>query len=177
MGDMGDKIKSRIFDKIDTPAELLTFKLGSALKMENTVLDMLGKLEQEAKRPALKDQLRLHADQTRGQIENIEQAFASLGAKVDDKPALPADALEMESRTTLKLADERLVDEVILAGAAETEHHEIAVYESLIMLADSLGKQEVVSRLRENLQQEQHTLEQVNMAMQEVTRETAHMTA
>jgi ferritin-like metal-binding protein YciE len=83
----------------------------------------------------------------------------------------------MESRTTLKLADERLVDEVILAGAAETEHHEIAVYESLIMLADSLGKQEVVGRLRENLQQEQHTLEQVNMAMQEVTRETAHMTA
>jgi ferritin-like metal-binding protein YciE len=33
----------------------------------------------------LKEQFRRHADETRGQIENIEQAFAALGVEADDQ--------------------------------------------------------------------------------------------
>ena len=54
-----------------------------------------------------------------------------------------------------------LVDDVLLAGAAETEHHEIAVYEGLITHAYAMGKGNVVDLLRHNLEQEQHTLAEV----------------
>ena len=168
MGDIVDTIKSRIVDKIETPDELLTFKLGSALKMENKVLGMLNKLEQETQRSELKQLFSHHADETRGQIENLEQAFSALGAAADEKPCLPIDAIDAEGTATMKVTTDELRDTVILSGAAETEHLEMAVYESLITIAEAMGKQDVVTLLQENLQQEQHTLEEVRKAMQEI---------
>ena len=43
-----------MFERLNSPQELFSFKLGAALKMENTVLEMLGKLEEEAQRDQLK---------------------------------------------------------------------------------------------------------------------------
>jgi ferritin-like metal-binding protein YciE len=60
------------------------------------------------------------------------------------------------------------VDAVILAGASETEHHEIAVYEGLIMQAEALGHEDLVPLFQENLEQEQHTLEEVKRASQKI---------
>lgn len=57
---------------------------------------------------------------------------------------------------------------MILSGAAETEHHEIAVYEGLITEAEAMGKQDIVRLLQQNLEQEQHTLEEVKRATQEL---------
>jgi ferritin-like metal-binding protein YciE len=171
MGDVVDKLKSKVLDKIETPADLLTFKLGEALKMENTVLEMLGRLEQEAQRRELKDQFSHHADETRGQIDNLEQAFAALGVEADEKPCLPIEAIEKQGMANIKLADERLVDMVILGGATQTEHHEIAVYDSMIMLAESMGKSAIAGLLRKNLEQEQHTLEEAMSAMRQLAPE------
>jgi ferritin-like metal-binding protein YciE len=168
MGSIVDTIKAKVLDKLDTPDDLLTFKLGSALKMENKVLGMLHKLEQEMQRSELKELFSHHADETRGQIENLEQAFSALGATADEKPCLPIDAIDAEATATIKMTQDRLVDAVILSGAAETEHFEIAVYESLIALAESIGKHDVAGLLRENLQQEEHTLDEATQAMQKI---------
>jgi len=59
------------------------------------------------------------------------------------------------------MADESLYDSIILAGCAETEHHEIAVYETLIVHATALGHEDIVALFQENLEQEQHTLGEV----------------
>src|SRR5689334_18476655 len=122
-----------MFDKveIETPTQLFTFKLGAALTMENTVLDMLGDLQEKAQSPELKQQFSHHAEETRRQIANLEQAFTALGAEPDDKPCPAIEGIEKEGQANIKMTDDALVDAVILAGAAETEHHEIAVYESL----------------------------------------------
>jgi ferritin-like metal-binding protein YciE len=61
----------------------------------------------------------------------------------------------------LAMVSEDLTDSVILAGAAETEHHEIAVYENLIVHANAHGHEDVVALLQENLEQEQQTLGKV----------------
>jgi Domain of unknown function (DUF892) len=75
------------------------------------------------------------------------------------------EAIDKEGRAHMKRSDESLVDSVILAGAAATEHHEIAVYEWLICEAQAMGKQSVVALFEQNLEQEQHTLEEVKDAM------------
>jgi ferritin-like metal-binding protein YciE len=158
-----------MFEKLNTPHEFFTFKLGAALTMERTVLQMLGKLEEEATREELKDQFRHHAVETEHQIQNIEKAFEALGEEVDDQACPAIEGIDKEGKANIKKADDKVVDAVILSGAAETEHHEIAVYEGLITHAKELGQPEVVRLLSENLEQEQHTLEEV----QEATRKLA----
>jgi len=151
-----------LFERFETAHELFTYKLGSALKMERTVLEMLDRLHDEARSDELRRQLNHHAGETRHQLENLERAFDALGEEADDKPCPVIEAIEKEGRANIKRADDALVDTVIVAGASETEHHEIAVYEWLITEAEAMRHDTVASLLRENLEQEQHTLEEVN---------------
>jgi ferritin-like metal-binding protein YciE len=166
-----------MFDSIDNPRELFTFKLGAALKMENTVLEMLGELEEKAQKPELKQQFRHHAEETQQQIINLEQAFNALGEQPDEKPCPAIEGIEKEGQSTIKMADDSVVDAVILSGAAETEHHEIAVYEGLITHAQAMGNQQVASLLQQNLEQEEHTLDEVKQATQQLAQQTAAMAA
>jgi ferritin-like metal-binding protein YciE len=157
-----------MFDSLKNPREVFGHKLGSALTMENDVLEMLGDLEGESQREELKQQFRHHADETRQQIANIEQAFRAMGEEPDDSPCPATKGLEADAKANIKMADESVVDDVILGGAAATEHHEIAVYETLITHAEELGEPEVVRLLQQNLEQEQHTLEEVMQAQRQV---------
>ena len=165
-----------MFDKIETPRELFTHKLGAALTMEETVLGMLGHLEEAAQSQELKQQLRHHAEETRQQITNLEQAFSALGVEADDKPCPAIEGIEKEGQSMLKMADEPLVDAVILGGAAATEHHEIAVYENLITQAEAMGEQDVVALLQENLEQEEAALRLAKQLGQQLARQTVQAT-
>lgn len=157
-----------MFEKLNNPREVFGHKLGSALTMEQDVLEMLGDLEDKSQRDELKQQFRHHADETRQQIANIEQSFRAMGEEPDDSPCPAIKGLEADTKANIKMADESVVDEVILAGAAATEHHEIAVYETLIAHAEELGQPEVVQLLQQNLEQEKHTLEEVSRAQRQV---------
>ena len=157
-----------MFDKLNNPREVFGHKLGSALTMEQNVLKMLGTLEGESQRDELKQQFRHHADETREQIANIEQAFREMGEKPDDSPCPAIKGLEADAKADIKMADDSVVDDVILAGAAATEHHEIAVYETLITHAEELGEPNIVQLLQQNLEQEQHTLEEVTQAQRQI---------
>ena len=164
-------------DKIETPRELFTHTLGAALTMEQKVLGMLAELEQATQRAELKEKFRHHAGETRQQIQNLEQAFRAIGAEVDDKPCPAIEGLEKEGQTLMKQTDEQLVDVVVLGAAAETEHHEIAVYDSLIGQAEALGEQDVVALLQENLEIEEHTLQEVEKAAQQIVPQVLTATA
>jgi ferritin-like metal-binding protein YciE len=157
-----------MFDKLNNPREVFGHKLGSALTMEQDVLEMLRNLEDKAQRDELKRQFSHHADETRQQIANIEQAFRAMGEEPDDSPCPAIKGIEADAKANIKMADDSVVDDVILAGAAATEHHEIAVYETLITHAEELGEPEVVQLLEQNLEQEQHTLEEVTTAQRQV---------
>jgi uncharacterized protein (TIGR02284 family) len=157
-----------MFERLKTPEELYNYKLGAALKMEHTVLDMLDDNAENAHDPQLTQLFRHHQDETRQQIANLEQAFAAFGWEPEDSPCPTVEALEKEGKMTVKKTDDALVDHVLVMGAAETEHHEIAVYEGLISEARAMGKDDVVRLLQENLEQEQHTLEEVKSATERV---------
>jgi ferritin-like metal-binding protein YciE len=161
-----------LLDRIETPAELITYKLGAALTMEKTVLKMLGDLEEEAQHDELKRLFRHHAGETQEQIANIGRAFAALDEEPDDKPCPAIKGLDLEAKANIKLTKGRLVDDVILGGAAETEHHEIAVYEELITFAETMGQHDVAGFLQQNLEQEQHALEEVHRATRMIAEET-----
>ena len=161
-----------MFEKLDTPEEVFSFKLGAALKMENKVLEMLGELQEQTNRDEIRQLLAKHAGETREHIANIERSFELLGEEPDDSPCPAIEGIEKEGEANLKMADESLHDDVILAGCGETEHHEIAVYESLILHANALGHEDISALLQENLEQEQHTLGEVLEATMKNTKTT-----
>ncbi len=160
-----------MFERLNTPEEIFNFKLGAALKMENTVLAMLGDLADNAQRDELKQMFRHHAQETRQHISNIERSFELLGEEADDSPCPAIEGLEKEGKATIKKTDDTVVDAVIIAGASETEHHEIAVYETLVTNAQARGASEVAQLLQQNLEQEQHTLAELQQVGQRISRE------
>ncbi|MGN6187264.1 MAG: YciE/YciF ferroxidase family protein [Conexibacter sp.] len=161
-----------MFERLNTPQEAYNYKLGAALEMERTVLDMLDKNCEEAQHEQVRQLFRHHQDETRQQIANIEQAFALLGWDVDTSPCPAIEGLDKEGRANAKKTDDALVDGVLLQGAAEVEHHEIGVYENLIINARAMGRSDVVRLLEQNLEQERHTLREV---LQAEEREAATM--
>jgi ferritin-like metal-binding protein YciE len=160
-----------MFEKLETPEQIFSFKLGAALKMEKTVLDMLGELQEKTQRKELRDLFSHHADETREHISRIERSFKLLGEEVDESPCPAIEGIEKEGQATMKKTDDRIVDAVILAGATETEHHEIAVYETLVTNADARGATDVADLLRMNLEEEEHTLEEVKEAAKRISHE------
>src|SRR5215217_3516151 len=95
-----------MFDKLNNPREVFGHKLGSALTMEQDVLEMLGDLENKSQRDELKQQFRHHADETRQQIANIESAFRALGEEPDDSPCPAMKGLEADAKANIKMADD-----------------------------------------------------------------------
>ena len=149
---------------INDPRKLFAYKLGTVLSGEKKILTMLKKLEKRAQREELRQQFRHHREETEGQIRNIEQAFKALGEKATGRQNPTITGLAEQADVLYDKTDDEILDTVLLGGAAETEHLEIALYEDLITQARAMGEQQVVALLEQNLEQEQHTLEEVKRA-------------
>lgn len=153
---------------IETPQDLYAHELGAALKMENTILEMLPQLEEQANDTQVKQALQQHYNETQGHVANLERAFQALGAEVDESPCPAIEGLEKEGQANLKMVDDGLKDDVIIGGVTETEHHEIAVYEGLITKAAAMDAQDIVALLQENLESEEATLQKAKLMGQKL---------
>jgi ferritin-like metal-binding protein YciE len=159
--------------QISDPRKLFTYKLGTVLSGEKKILSMLKKLEKRAQGEKLQQQFRHHREETEGQIRNIEQAFQTLGEKATGRTNPTVNGLAEQAETLYEKTDDGILDSVLLGGAAETEHLEIALYEDLITQARAMGEEQVVSLLQKNLEQEQHTLEEVKRASEQLAQRSA----
>lgn len=157
-----------MFERLHTPEETYNWQLGAALKMEKKIVGMLDELIDESHDESIKQLFRTHQQETKGQIENIEQAFSALGWEVDESPCPAIEGIEKEGKATIKKTDDAIVDGVILEGAMETEHHEMAVYENLIINARAMGRDDVAQLMQRNLDQEQHALQKVKTLAEQV---------
>jgi ferritin-like metal-binding protein YciE len=147
--------------QLSDPQELFAYKLGTALAAERKVHTELGKMEREAQLPELKQGFARHREETEQQIRNVEQALEAIGAPATAHDDLVAKAIAQQAEQMLGRVDESLVDAVLAAGAADTEHHEIAMYDGLIAMAGKMGQEDVVALLQENLEQELQTLREI----------------
>jgi ferritin-like metal-binding protein YciE len=152
---------------IETPTELFVHKLGAALTMEETILELLEELEDKASDTKLEQDLRHHHQETQRQIQNLQRVFEALGEKPQKQSCPAIEGLEKEGKDLIKTVDDSLVDSVILGGVIETEHHEIAVYDGLIIKAEQMGDDDIVALLQENLEQEESALDKAVKAAEQ----------
>ena len=158
---------------IESPRELYIHKLGAALKMENTILEMIPQLEEHANNEQLRQALEHHRQETERHVANVERAIQALGQEPDESPCPAIEGLEKEGQSNLKSVDDSLNDHVIVSGVCEIEHHEIAVYEGLITKAEAMGEQDIVALLQENLEQEEAALKIAQQFGQQLAQQTA----
>jgi ferritin-like metal-binding protein YciE len=152
---------------VETPTELFVHKLGATLTMEETILEMLEELQDKASDPKLQKQLQQHHTETQQQIQNLRRIFDALGEPPEKQPCPAIEGLEKEGQQMIKEVDDALVDSVILGGVIETEHHEIAVYDVLIIKAEQMDDDDIVALLQENLEQEEATLDKAVKAAEQ----------
>jgi ferritin-like metal-binding protein YciE len=163
-----------LFERLNSPEEAFQFKLGAALTMERKLVDTLDDSADEAEDERVAQMFRQHREETRGHVRNIEEAFGAMGWEVDDSPCPTVKALDKEAKANAKAADDSIVDMILLQGAVEAEHHEIAVYENLITSARAMGRDNVVSILERNMQDEQRTLEMARTAEEQIAGALLH---
>ena len=163
--------------KIESPQELFAHKLGATLTMEETILEMLEQLQQKASDPQLKRNLSQHHKETQQHVQNLHRVFEALGEPIENKPCPTIEGLQAEGEQMIGQVSDELVDSVILSGVIETEHHEIAVYDGLIIKAEAMGEDDVVALLTENLEQEDATLNKAIKAAEQLSQQQARQRA
>lgn len=149
-----------------TTQDMFAYRLGAALTMEHDSLQMLGDLEKAARTDEVKGMFTHHAEETREQIDHLTQAFELAKLDLKERPSPTMKGLSEEGKMLLDKLDESLLDLGALSAASGTEHFEIAAYRSLITFGEMLGLMEVCTLLQQNLEQEQHTSEELEQMLQ-----------
>jgi ferritin-like metal-binding protein YciE len=148
---------------IESSERLFAYRLGVALNMESAVLATLVKLQDHVGSDELRNHLSSHGVETQQQLTNLGRAFDLLGSQPDEQPCRGIEGISRGTRLTLRTVTDSLYDDALIDGAAEIEHFEIATYEALIVRAGTLGHEDVVVLLEENLEQEQRALRAIQL--------------
>jgi ferritin-like metal-binding protein YciE len=150
-----------VLERFSTSEETYGQKLGAALKLERTVLELLEVNIRNAASADVKELLGSHLEQSRANLQAFESVFGLLGLEVDESPCPVADAFEKEDKTKIRKAQPPVVDTIVLQGVLEIEHYVIGVYENLTIRAGAMNRQDVVEVLQRNLCAKQTALAKV----------------
>ena len=161
---------------MQTPQDLFVHELSDMLSSEQIIANMLEETAGAVQNPQLKQGLQQHLQQTKQQAKNIETIFQQLGTQPHPVVCHAAEGLRQSILTVMQSnPSPEVLDGAVLAGGCKTEHLEIAGYTGLIEKAQAMGQPQIAGLLQENLQQEQQTLQQLEMISQQMTKQMAAM--
>jgi ferritin-like metal-binding protein YciE len=141
--------------RVTTSRELLVDDLKRLLTVETMLANMmLPKLIQEVQNDKLKSALEQHREETKQHVENVRRAFQELGETAEGKDAPGLEGLKQEHDSGVSGVAPALRESFDAGAAMGSEHYEIAIYSSALLLARSFGAQQVEALLRANLDQE-----------------------
>jgi ferritin-like metal-binding protein YciE len=140
---------------IETMDDLLLHGLKDIYYAENQIVKALPKLIEKSTNRDLSTGLKNHLEETRKQIERLDQVFKKLGQNPDGVKCPAIDGLIQEGDELAgEVADKEVLDAAIVGAAQAVEHYEIARYGTLIAWAEELGHDDIVRFLTTNLNEE-----------------------
>jgi ferritin-like metal-binding protein YciE len=140
---------------MDTLDALFEHELRDVYDAEKQVVKALPKLVKAAGNEKLRQALESHLEETRGQIERLEQVFEELDLKPRGKHCSGMAGILEEGKELMgEEGDDTVLDAGFIAAAQRVEHYEITAYGTLIAWADALGHAQAVSLLEANLEEE-----------------------
>lgn len=156
--------------------ELFVTGLRNAHAIEKQALSiMTPQVERIVNYPEMADRLRLHIDETHGQIARLDEILVGL----DTSASTLKDAALSMSGGMAAIVHSVAGDEILKNSYANYafEHFEIAAYKSLLTLADDGGFGQAATALRQSLAEEEAMAAWIDQSLPDVTRRYASLYA
>ena len=159
---------------VKTIKQLFIHELSDTYSAEKQMTRSLHKMERAASEEQLAQAFRDHLEETRTQVERIDQIVELTGLKLERVKCAAMEGLVEEGNDLIDEIDKGPVLDVALIGAAQkAEHYEIASYTTLILLATKLGLTDAVPLLEASLAEEKATDEKLGTLGQAASIEEA----
>src|SRR5687767_11665816 len=130
-------------------------ELRDAYDAEKQLTKALPKMAKAASSPKLRTAFEEHLEETKGQVERLEQIFESLDEKVRGKHCEGIAGIIEEGKNVMgEDFDDATMDACLIAGGQRAEHYEIAAYGTLIAWAKAMGHMDAVDLLQQTLDEE-----------------------
>ncbi len=140
---------------LKTIDELLLDELKDLYSAEKQITKALPKMVKAASTPELKQAFESHLEETKGQVQRLEQIFEMLGKRGTGKTCEGMKGVLLEGSEVIEDAEKGPVrDAGLIAAAQRVEHYEMAGYGSVRSFAQLLGKSEMVQLLDATLSEE-----------------------
>jgi ferritin-like metal-binding protein YciE len=152
--------------------DLLLNELRDIYDAEKQLVKALPKMAKAASSEQLRQAFQGHLEETKTQVERLEQAFDRLETGTRGKHCEAMQGLvEEASQMMEEIKIPQILDAALIAGAQKVEHYEIAGYGSARALAEACGHQEVAQLLEETLEEEKAADQKLNqIALSQVNR-------
>lgn len=158
--------------------QLLIDELKDIYSAEKQITKALPKMAKAAKSPELKQAFETHLEETKGQIERLDEIFETLGKKATGKTCHGMQGVIEEGSEMIQELDKGDVrDAALISAAQRVEHYEIAAYGTVREYAKMLGKKDVAKLLDQTLEEEKATDEKLNGISAEVNNQAMQAAA
>ena len=159
---------------MQTPQDLFVHELSSILSAEQIITQMLSEAQGLVQDSQVRQGLQQHERETQQQIQNLQQVLQQLGAQPHPVECHAMKGLVQELHEAQQAnPSPEVLQGLVVACAAKTEHFEIAAYTGLVKKAAAMGQREIAGLLQQNLQQEQAMLQQVEAISDTLTQRMA----
>jgi ferritin-like metal-binding protein YciE len=149
--------------ELTSERDLLLEELQDIYSAENQILAALPKMIEKATDEELKDSFTEHLEQTKDQVERLEEIAKALGEDLKGKVCKGMQGVIEEGAEVLKMKGSPSILDLALIGAAQrVEHYEIAAYNGAISLASKIGEDDIVDLLTETRDEEEETSEKLS---------------
>jgi ferritin-like metal-binding protein YciE len=148
---------------IHTMEDLFLHTLQDIYYAENQIAKALPDMIEKATDKQLVQGFKAHLEETKGHVKRLEQVFKMLGNEPQgaDCPAIDGIIEEAEDIAG-DIDDKQVLDAALIAAAQAVEHYEIARYGTLMAWAKTLGHQDAIRLLKQNLDEEKATDEKLS---------------
>lgn len=141
--------------KLMTLRDLLIDQLKDLHNAEAQLVKALPKVAKAATSDELREAILSHLEETRGQMDRLDQIFEMLDVKPGRKKCKAMEGLLAEgSEIVAEDAEPMVHDAAIIAAAQRIEHYEIAAYGCSRTFATNLGEHAVADLLQQTLDEE-----------------------
>lgn len=142
--------------------KLYVDELKDLFSAENQLLKALPKMAKAASSDELQSGFEEHLEQTKVQVQRLEEIFESLDESPKGKKCVGMQGLVKEGSEVMEEGFEDAVLDAGLIGAARrVEHYEMAAYSAVCELAKVLGQTKHASLLEKTLVEEKQTDEKL----------------
>ena len=142
--------------------KLFMDELADIYNAEHQITKALPKMAKAAQSEELRSAFEEHLEQTKEQIQRLDEVFKSLGETPKKKTCKGMKGLiEEGTEMAEEFKDEAALDAALIASAQKVEHYEIASYGCLCTWAKELGHEEALDLLKENFNEEKETDEKL----------------